>query len=171
MGRALSGYELRAVDGEIQVRSDYLPDGYRGRAWGPEELSEDGWFRTGDMGELDAEGNLRILGRSKEIVHVGGFNVFPAEVESFLARHPGIAQAAVIGIPHRMLGETLEAFVVPTPGEELDPREVVRFARGGIAGYKVPYAVEVVDELPLLPSGKADRRALADLRRRQEAMR
>ncbi len=161
VGRPLTGYELRTVGDEIQVRSDYLPDGYRGRTWGPEELSEDGWFRTGDVGELDAAGNLRILGRSKEIVHVGGFNVFPAEVESFLTRHPGIAQAAVIGVPHRMLGEALEAFVIPTQGVELDPREVVRFARAGIAGYKVPYTVQVVDELPLLPSGKADRRALA----------
>lgn len=171
VGRPLTGYELRTVEGEIQVRSDYLPHGYRGRAWGPEELSDDGWFRTGDIGELDSEGNLRIAGRSKEVVHVGGFNVFPAEVESFLERHPAIAQAAVIGVPHQTLGESLEAFVVPGPGEELDPREVVRFARAGIAGYKVPYAVQIVDELPLLSSGKADRRALADLRQRQEAMR
>jgi acyl-CoA synthetase (AMP-forming)/AMP-acid ligase II len=68
------------------------------------------------------------------------------------------------------MGETLQAFVVPASGEEIDPREVVQFARAGIAGYKVPYAVKVVEELPLLPSGKADRRALADLGRRKEAV-
>ncbi len=171
VGRALEGYVLRSVDGEIQVKSDYLPDGYQGRAWGPEELSEDGWFRTGDVGELDDAGNVKIAGRSKDVVHVGGFNVFPAEVESFLLQHPSIAQAAVIGAPHEVLGEALEAYVVPASGAVIDPREVVRYARAGIAGYKVPYAVRVLDELPVLASGKPDRRALADLRRGQEAMR
>jgi HIP---CoA ligase len=172
VGRGLSGYELRTGDdGEIQVRSRYLPDGYHGRAWGPDELSDDGWFRTGDIGEIDEEGNLRIAGRSKEVVHVGGFNVFPAEVETFLLGHPLISQAAVIGVPHEMLGEGLQAFVVPVQGEEIDPREVVRFARAGIAGYKVPYVVRVVDELPLLPSGKADRGALAELGQQKESVR
>jgi long-chain acyl-CoA synthetase len=168
VGRPLPGYELRTVAGEIQVRSEYLPDGYHGRPWGRDELSGDGWFRTGDLGEIDPEGNLRIAGRSKEVVHVGGFNVFPAEVEMFLLGHPSISQVAVIGVPHETMGETLKAFVVPVAGESIDPRQVIRFARAGIAGYKVPYAVQVVEELPLLPSGKADRRALADIGRRKE---
>jgi acyl-CoA synthetase (AMP-forming)/AMP-acid ligase II len=172
VGRALSGYELRVVgDGEIQVRSDHLPGAYHGRPWGPDELADDGWFRTGDIGELDAAGNLRIAGRSKEVAHVGGFNVFPAEVETFLLGHPSIAQAAVIGLPHEVLGEALQAFVVPASEAGIDPREVVRFARAGIAGYKVPYAVQVVDELPLLPSGKPDRRALAEAAQREEIAR
>jgi acyl-CoA synthetase (AMP-forming)/AMP-acid ligase II len=171
VGRALPGYELRTVDGELQVRSEYLPAGYHGRSWGPDELTDDRWFRTGDIGELDADGNLTIAGRSKEVMHVGGFNVFPAEVETFLLGHPSIAAAAVIGVPHDVLGETLKAFVVPASEEGIDPREVIRFARGGIAGYKVPYAVEVVDELPLLPSGKPNRRALAEPARRTEAVR
>jgi fatty-acyl-CoA synthase len=170
VGRPLPGYELRSVAGEIQVRSEYLPNGYHGRPWRRDELSADGWFRTGDLGEIDPQGNLRIAGRSKDVVHVGGFNVFPAEVEMFLLGHPLISQAAVIGVPHEPMGETLQAFVVPASGEEIDPREVVQFARAGIAGYKVPYAVKVVEELPLLPSGKADRRALADLGRRKEAV-
>lgn len=163
VGRALAGYELRispGAPGEIQVRSDYLPRGYHGLPWGPEELTEDGWFRTGDLGTLDAAGNLTIAGRAKEVVHVGGFNVFPTEVESFLLTHPAIAQAAVIGVPHRALGEALEAFVVASPGAAIEPRELIRFAREGIAGYKVPYAVTALDELPLLSSGKPDRRAL-----------
>jgi acyl-CoA synthetase (AMP-forming)/AMP-acid ligase II len=170
VGRALPGYELRTVDNEIQVRSDYLPDGYHGRSWGPDEFTDDGWFRTGDVGELDGEGNLTIAGRSKEVAHVGGFNVFPAEVESFLLGHPSIGAAAVIGVPHDVLGETLKAFVVPASAEAIDPREVIRFARAGIAGYKVPYAVEVLDELPLLPSGKPDRRALAAASARTEVV-
>lgn len=162
VGRPLPGYELRLAGAEIQVRCPYLPPGYHGRAWGADERTGDGWFRTGDLGELDPAGNLTISGRAKEVVHVGGFNVFPAEVESFLLTHPAIAQAAVLGVPHRALGEALQAFVVPAPGAKLEPREVVGFARAGIAGYKVPYAVRVVDELPLLASGKPDRRALAE---------
>jgi long-chain acyl-CoA synthetase len=189
VGRALVGYELRiaaatgigageretagarsgpgesdapTASGEIQVRSGYLPSGYHGLPWGEQELAPDGWFRTGDLGSIDADGNVTIAGRAKEVVHVGGFNVFPAEVESFLLTHPAIAQAAVIGVPHHVLGETLAAFVVAEPGAALAPREVIRFAREGIAGYKVPYAVTMLDQLPLLSSGKPDRRALAD---------
>jgi acyl-CoA synthetase (AMP-forming)/AMP-acid ligase II len=168
VGRALPGYELRTEDGEVQVRSDYLPSGYHGRRYTSEEMTADGWFRTGDVGRLDAAGNLVIAGRARDVVQVGGFNVFPAEVESFLLTHPAIAHAAVLGAPHPVLGEALEAFVVPAPGTALEPRDVVRFARAGIAGYKVPYAVRVLDELPLLASGKPDRRALAGISERRE---
>ncbi len=168
VGRALPGYELRVAGAdqdepkEIQARSDLLPSGYHGRPWGPEELAEGGWFRTGDLGHLDAQGNLIIAGRAKELVHVGGFNVFPAEVEAFLQTHPAVAQAAVVGVPHRVLGETLKAFVVANQGMAVDRKELIRFARAGIAGYKVPYDFQVRQELPLLASGKPDRRALAD---------
>jgi acyl-CoA synthetase (AMP-forming)/AMP-acid ligase II len=96
--------------------------------------------------------------------------VFPAEVENFLLTHPDIAQAAVIGVPHQTMGESLEAFVVLTPGAKLESGDVVRFAREGIAGYKVPYAVRVLDKLPLLPSGKPDRRALARDAERKRAV-
>jgi acyl-CoA synthetase (AMP-forming)/AMP-acid ligase II len=163
VGRPLPGYELR-VHGdspEIQVRSEYLPSGYYGRAWGPDELDGGEWFRTGDLGELDDSGNLVIAGRAKEVIHVGGFNVWPAELESFLTTHPAIAQAAVIGVPHPVLGEAPQAFVVPADGATVESRDVIRFARGGVAGYKVPYTVQIVHELPLLASGKVDRRALA----------
>ncbi|MBV9165007.1 MAG: hypothetical protein JO342_02530 [Solirubrobacterales bacterium] len=112
-----------------------------------------------------------LHGRAKEVVHVGGFNVFPAEVEGYLLTHPTIVQAAVIGVPHPVMGESLHAFVVPVAGAAPEPREVVRFARNGIAGYKVPYAVDVVDELPLLASGKPDRRELAEVARRARVIR
>jgi len=177
-GRALSGYELRvapdaepAAPGEIQVRGPDLPSGYHGRPWGSDQLTDDGWFRTGDLGEIDAAGNLVIAGRAKEVVHVGGFSVFPAEVEAFLLTHPAIAHAAVVGVPHPVLGEALQAFVVPAEDAGLEPRQVISFARAGIAGYKVPYTVHVKDELPLLPSGKADRRALAGVAAAQEVAR
>jgi acyl-CoA synthetase (AMP-forming)/AMP-acid ligase II len=166
VGRALPGYQLRVdaqpgEQGEIQVHSDYLPSGYQSRPWRSEELAEGGWFRTGDLGELHPDGNLAIAGRAKDVIHVGGFNVFPAEVEAFLATHPAIAHAAVIGVPHPVLGEAPQAFVVPVGGAPLEPSEVISFARAGVAGYKVPYTVRVVQELPVLPSGKTDRKALA----------
>jgi acyl-CoA synthetase (AMP-forming)/AMP-acid ligase II len=178
VGRPLAGYDVRiasagdstAPAGEVQVRSDYLPAGYHRRPWGVDELDDGVWFRTGDLGTLDAGGNVTIAGRAKQVVHVGGFNVFPAEVEGFLMTHPAIAQAAVIGVPHPVLGEALQAFVVPGAGSAIDARELTRFARAGIAGYKVPYAVRILDELPLLPSGKPDRRALALAAEREEAV-
>jgi acyl-CoA synthetase (AMP-forming)/AMP-acid ligase II len=188
VGRALLGYDLRVAgshvedgprvagshgeDGprEIQVRGPYVTDGYHGRPRDQDEAFDGDWFRTGDLGILDASGNLSVAGRAKEVVHVGGFNVFPAEVESFLLTHPDIDQAAVVGVPHPAMGEALHAFVVTRPQADLAMRDVVRFARGGIAGYKVPYRVSVMTELPLLASGKPDRRALARTIQPQEAL-
>jgi acyl-CoA synthetase (AMP-forming)/AMP-acid ligase II len=168
VGRALLGYDLRVAGGagehgpqEIQVRGPYVTDGYHGRPRERDEAFDGEWFCTGDLGTFDAAGNLSVVGRAKEVVHVGGFNVFPAEVENFLLTHPDVNQAAVIGVSHPTMGEALHAFVVPRPQADLATRDVVRFARAGIAGYKVPYGVSIVAELPLLASGKPDRRALA----------
>jgi acyl-coenzyme A synthetase/AMP-(fatty) acid ligase len=104
---------------------------------------------------------LSIVGRTKEVIHVGGFTVFPAEVETFLLTDPRIVEAAVVGVPHAVMGEVPQAFVVPDRHVALEPGDVVRFARAGIAGYKVPYAVRILDELPRLASGKLDRHKLA----------
>ena len=102
--------------GEIQVRSEYLPSGYHARAWGPDELADGRWFRTGDLGELDDSGNLVIAGRAKEVIHVGGFNVFPAEVETFLATHPSIEQriAAIVKFAG---GHDPGPLALPSPAE------------------------------------------------------
>ncbi len=159
-GGARSGDDEAAL-GAIEVRGPYVTAGYHGRPREQDEAFDGEWFRTGDLGGIDAAGNLTIAGRAKEVVQVGGFNVFPAEVESFLLTHPGIGQASVIGVPHAAMGETLHAFVVPSPEATLAGRDVVSFARAGIAGYKVPYGVSVLPELPLLASGKPDRRELA----------
>ncbi len=158
-GGARSGDDDAAL-GAIEVRGPHVTAGYHGRPRERDEAFDGEWFRTGDLGGIDAAGNLTIAGRAKEVVQVGGFNVFPAEVESFLLTHPGIGQASVIGVPHRAMGETLHAFVVPSPEATLAGRDVVSFARAGIAGYKVPYGVSVLPELPLLSSGKPDRREL-----------
>ncbi len=142
-GRPLPGQELRLVDGELQVLSPYGGE----------------WFPTGDLAELE-DGCVRITGRISELVNVGGFNVSPAEVEAVLAGHESVAVAVVVGVGGDATGETLHAFVVPRPGTEVDRADLLRFARARIAGYKLPYAIHVVPELPLLPSGKPDRQAL-----------
>ena len=153
-GRAMPGYALRTADGILEVRGAGVTPGYHGGAATGE------WFRTGDLATIDDEGWVTIHGRAEEVIHVGGFNVFPAEVEGFLLTHPDVAEVAVIGAPHARMGEVVKAFVVADPAKPLTPGDLLRFARGRIAGYKVPYGIEIVDALPKLPGGKIDRKAL-----------
>jgi acyl-CoA synthetase (AMP-forming)/AMP-acid ligase II len=166
VGRALRGYAIRTVDvqgsmdPEIQVRSNHIWPSLFRRPWSDEEMTADGWLRTGDLGTLDGDGNLTVAGRAKEVVHTGGFTVHPGEVEAFVHTYPGVAQAVVVGVPHPSLGEALVAFLVPTRDVSFDRRTFTAFCRAGIAGYKVPYRVHLLDELPLLSSGKPDRQAL-----------
>jgi acyl-CoA synthetase (AMP-forming)/AMP-acid ligase II len=159
-GKAVPSYELQVADGELEVRGPHLTPGYYRRPDETTQAFHDGWFRTGDLAEIDG-GYLRIVGRAKEIVHVGGFNVVPAEVEAVLIAHPDVTNAAVIGVPDERMGEALKAFVAVRADAELTAAELIAFARSRIAGYKVPYAIELLPELPLLPSGKPDRKALA----------
>jgi HIP---CoA ligase len=167
-GRALPGFELRlSAAGELQVRGPYVTPGYHAQPALTAAAFEEGWFRTGDVASIDDDGYLTLLGRAKEMVNVGGFNVFPAEVEGFLATHPDVAQAVVVGVADERMGEALHAFVLPRPGAELEPADLLRFARPRIAGYKLPYRIELVEKLPLLASGKPDRAALAASGERQ----
>jgi acyl-CoA synthetase (AMP-forming)/AMP-acid ligase II len=164
VGRPLPGYEVRIAGGEhreVQVRGPGATPGYHRL---PEQTAAgyDGdWFRTGDLGSLDGSGNLCLSGRAKEVIHVGGLNVFPAEVEGFLLTHPDVLQAAVVGVANERMGEVPQAFVVPRPGAGLTPAALLQFARARIAGYKLPYVIRLLPELPLLASGKPDRAALA----------
>lgn len=164
-GRPLPAQELRIVSaedglpGELEVRGPHVTLGY---FRSPEETAaafDADWFRTGDLAAIE-DGCIRITGRSSEVVNVGGFNVFPAEVESVLLGHPHVLAAAVVGVGDAETDETLQAFVVPRPGTEVAPATLLRFARNQIAGYKLPYAIQVLPELPLLPSGKPDRQTL-----------
>lgn len=168
-GRPLTGFELRIREpndphdrlGELEVRGPAVMPGYYRR---PDEtaaaFTEDGWLVTGDLATIE-DGYLYVRGRAKELVNVGGFNVFPAEVEAVLLEHPDVVQAAVVGVPDERLGEVLRAFVVPRAGSDLTPAALLSFARDRVAGYKLPYSTRIVEELPLLASGKPDRRALA----------
>ena len=119
-----------------------------------EVLSPDGWLSTGDLGTIDDSGCLRIVGRSKDMFIVGGFNAYPAEIENLLLHHPDIQQAAVIGIPDERLGEVGMAFVVLGTGVSVTSDELVAWGREQMANYKAPRRVEIVDELPLNATGK-----------------
>ena len=166
VGRPRPGFELRLVDrdgsdvdpgqpGEILLRSDTVMSHYLDDPAATDEvLSADGWLRTGDLGTLDARGNLRIVGRSKDMFIVGGFNAYPAEIENALLRHPDIQQAAVIGIPDERLGEVGMAFVVLRAGSTASCDDIIAWSRDQMANYKAPRRVEIVDELPLNATGK-----------------
>lgn len=169
VGRPIAGYRIRIDgsegEGELRVRGPSLGPGYHGRAAATDEAFESGWFRTGDVGRMDAEGNVVISGRAKDTVNVAGFSVSPAEVEACLSGHPDVLQVAVVGVPDDRTGEALHAFVVPRPGRQVTSGALLRFAREHIAAYKIPYRVVSTGELPLLASGKPDRRRLTRLAR------
>jgi long-chain acyl-CoA synthetase len=162
-GNALAAGE----EGEIQVKAPSVMKGYYNR---PDDtaavLDADGWFHTGDIGRFDNEGYLYITGRKKEMMIVGGENVFPAEIESVLAQHPGVAEAAVIGVPHESRGEVPVAFVILNESgkdENVDAKAIRAFARKRLASHKVPRSVHVAEDLPRGPTGKVLKRELARL--------
>lgn len=145
--------------GEIVVRGHNLFKGYLGRPDATAEAVVDGWFRTGDLGTV-VDGVLTIVDRKKDMIVRSGYNVYPSEVESVLARHPGIALAAVFGVPDDVRGQEVHAAVVAMEGHALDADEVVAFVRDRLAAYKYPRVVHVVDALPLGGSGKVLKREL-----------
>ena len=119
-----------------------------------EAIDEDGWLHTGDIGVSDANGNLAITDRKKDMYIVGGFNAYPAEIERIMTAHAAVAQVAMVGVPDDRLGEVGKAFVVPTTGTDVDVDELIAWCREHMANYKVPRSVEVVDALPLNASNK-----------------
>ncbi|MFJ4977596.1 FadD3 family acyl-CoA ligase [Streptomyces coeruleorubidus] len=173
-GRAIPGTEVRVVNprgeplepgtpGEVLVRGFNVMTGYyEDEAATAEVLSEDGWLRTGDVGVLDAAGNLRITDRLKDMFIVGGFNAYPAEIEQLLALHPDVADVAVIGVPDARLGEVGRAYVVRRPGALVTADDLIAWSRREMANYKVPRTVEFVADLPRNASGKVVKGALRD---------
>ena len=121
---------------------------------------KDGWFNTGDVVRIDDEGYITVVSRVTDIIIVGGFNVYPQEVEGMLQEHPAVREAAVVGIPHPSLGEVVKAYVVPQPGTRAVPRDLVSFCRERLSHYKVPRMVEFVEELPKSSIGKVLNREL-----------
>ena len=118
-------------------------------------IDADGWLHTGDVGTIDARGNLKITDRLKDMYICGGFNVYPAEVEQVIARVDGVAEVAVIGIPDERLGEVGRAFVTPRPGVDVDPDAVLAHAREHLANFKVPRSVVIVESFPATPRARS----------------
>ncbi|ULR51370.1 fatty acid--CoA ligase family protein [Streptomyces deccanensis] len=165
-GRAIPGTEVRVVDplgaplppgspGEVLVRGFNVMRGYfEDPAETARTVTADGWLRTGDIGVLDEDGNLRITDRLKDMFIVGGFNAYPAEIEQLLGLHPDVADVAVVGVPDPRLGEVGKAFVVRRPGSLVTADDLIAWSRREMANYKVPRAVHFVGELPRNASGK-----------------
>lgn len=141
--------------GEICIRGPQVMAGYwKDKAATKLAIDPDGWFHSGDIGHMDADGFVYIVDRSKDMVISGGENVYPAEVEAVLYDHPGIAEVTVIGTPHERWGEAVTAVVVVRSGQELTLEDLREFARVRLAGFKLPIRLELVSQLPRTPSGK-----------------
>jgi len=165
-GRAIPDVEVRCVaedgrelprgePGEVVVRGYNVMRGYfEDDDETRKAIDADGWLHTGDVGVMDARGNLRITDRIKDMFIVGGFNCYPAEIEGLLYGHTGVAQVAVVGVPDERLGEVGMAFVVPAPGARVTADGVIAWCREHMANYKVPRRVEIVGALPMNASGK-----------------
>ena len=160
--RGDGGSDLPAGEiGGIEVRGPNVFAGYwRMPEKTAEEFTADGWFKTGDVGCFDAQGYLRIVGRSKDLVISGGYNVYPAEVEGVLNELPGVAESAVIGVPHPDLGEAVFAVVIARPGAVVDGAALIAALKQRIAGFKVPKQVVIATELPRNTMGKVQKNLL-----------
>ncbi|HET9644581.1 MAG TPA: malonyl-CoA synthase [Burkholderiaceae bacterium] len=174
VGRPLPGVEVRVHDndgralppaeiGNIEVKGPNVFAGYwRMPEKTREEFTADGWFRTGDMGRFDAEGYLTIVGRSKDLIISGGFNVYPAEVEGYINEMADVAESAVVGVPHPDFGEAVIAIVVPKGRAQLDGDAIISELKGRIANFKVPKKVFLAPELPRNTMGKVQKNVLRD---------
>ena len=146
--------------GEICVRGPLVMPGYFGKPEQTAEAFRHGWLHTGDVAIRDPDGFMRIVDRAKDMVITGGFNVFPREVEDVLASHPAIAAVAVFGTPDEHWGEKVTAAVVLRPGHEIEAEDLAKFVRAAKGPHQAPKIVHFLDEIPLTPIGKPDKKAL-----------
>ena len=171
VGRAVDGFELKIFDesdgelpfgeqGEIVIRGDGVMQGYWMRPDESKASLRGGWLHTGDVGRMDKDGYVYITDRVKDMINVSGFKVWPAEVEQYLYKLPGVQEAAVYGIPAGAQGEKVIVAVVLKAGATLTGQQVIDYCREHIAAYKVPAQVDIVKELPKSPSGKLLKRVL-----------
>jgi len=144
-----------AADGEVLVRGYGVMQGYLDDPEATAQaIDDDGWLHTGDLGNFDKAGRLRIDGRKKDMFIVGGFNAYPAEIEGFMLEHPAVAQVAVIGVPDQRLGQVGKAFVVSHAKGTVSEEDLMAWCRERMAGFKAPRYVEFLGELPLNATGK-----------------
>lgn len=173
-GRAIPDVEVRCVNdgneevprgqpGEIVVRGYNVMQGYFENPQATAEtIDANGWLHTGDVGVMDANGYLRITDRIKDMFIVGGFNVYPVEIEHAMLAYPGVAQVAVIGIPDERMGEVAAACLVPASGKQINKDEFLAWCKQHMANYKVPRRVEIMPALPMNATGKVQKFVLRD---------
>jgi acyl-CoA synthetase (AMP-forming)/AMP-acid ligase II len=172
-GQCIPGAELKVVDpasleelpigehGELWFRTPQLMKGYLNKPEATAEvITEDGWFRTGDMGKVDAEGFVFVEDRLKDMIISGGENIYSPEIERVLAEHPAVMEVAIIGVPDERWGETVKAVVSLKPDAEATEEELIAFCREHLAHYKCPKSVDIIDALPRNPTGKILKRDL-----------
>jgi malonyl-CoA/methylmalonyl-CoA synthetase len=174
VGFALPGVSLRVQSDEgqplpvgeiggIQVKGPNIFKGYwRMPEKTKEEFTADGYFKTGDVGKIDADGYITIVGRSKDLIISGGYNVYPAEIECYINEMPGVAESALIGVPHPDFGEASVAVVIAKPGATLDPVQIVATLKSTLANFKIPKQCFVVNELPRNTMGKVQKNLLRE---------
>jgi long-chain acyl-CoA synthetase len=171
IGTPIEGVEMRLLSddgeevpvgevGEIAIRGHNVMKGYWERPEATAEAIRDGWFRTGDMARVDADGYFFVVDRKKDLVIRGGYNVYPREIEEVLHEHPAVAEAAVIGVPHEQLGEEVAAVVALKEGTSATPEELREHVKSQVAAYKYPREVYIVDALPKGPTGKILKREI-----------
>jgi len=179
IGIPLKGQEMKIVDdngkevapgevGEIVVRGDNVMKGYYRNPQATEATLKKGWLHTGDLGYRDEDGYFFIVGRKKEMIIRGGENIYPKEIEEVLYKHPGVMDAAVAGIPDKIWGEEVAAFIVPKEGVELKQSEIMEYCKEKIANYKCPRMVFFWDELPKTATGKIQKNKIVDLYLKQQ---
>jgi long-chain acyl-CoA synthetase len=172
IGTPIEGVEMKVADddgdevdqgevGEIWIRGHNVMKGYWGRDDATREsITDDGWFKTGDMAKVDEEGYFFIVDRKKELIIRGGYNVYPREIEEVLYEHPAVAEAAVVGVPDEKMGEEVGAAVVLKEGEDASEDDLKEFVKEQVASYKYPRRVWFADELPKGPTGKILKREI-----------
>ncbi len=170
-GKPEKGFGMKIVDtkgdelpqgeiGEIWVKGDSVINGYMD----PEDDKNvfiNGWMGTGDLGKLDKKGYLIFIGRIKEMYISGGYNVYPMEIESYLNKYPGVNTSAVLETPDPIWGETGIAFIIPEPGFELQPEDLLQYCKKGLADYKVPRKIIITEDVPRSLIGKIAKNELS----------
>jgi long-chain acyl-CoA synthetase len=173
VGQPIYGVQVRIVDdadcelpvgeiGEIVIRGHNVMKGYYKRPGATAAALRGGWFHSGDLGRVDEDGYIYVVGRKKDFVIRGGLNIYAREVENVLLAHPAVAEAAVVGVPDEVMGEEIKAYVVLEPDEPLDAEDLIEYARRRMAAYKYPRHVEIRAQLPKDATGRVIKRLLKD---------
>jgi acyl-CoA synthetase (AMP-forming)/AMP-acid ligase II len=170
VGKLPQHMQLRGEDGQVITQPGVVGEIYGfqqhpRRYWNDPEATAasfiGGWTRTGDLGYVDADGDLIMAGRSKELIIRGGYNITPLEIETALHLHPAVQQAAVVGVPHEVLGEDIAAAVTLRPGQSATPEDIIAFCKQHLADNKVPRTLLILETMPLNPNGKILKKDLA----------